>query len=55
MTAKEAVFELLKRERERGDSAQLDVETTRREWLLALDELMSLARRGRTGNPADHQ
>lgn len=36
MTAKEAVFELL--ERERGGSAQLDLEAARRGWLLALSD-----------------
>lgn len=45
MTAKEAVFELLERERDRGGSAQLDLETARREWLLALSELLSLLRK----------
>ena len=45
MTAKEAVFELLKRERERGETSKLDVDTTHREWLLALADLMSMFRK----------
>lgn len=44
MTAKDAVFELLKRERDRGDTAKQDTEAARREWLLALGDLMAKIR-----------
>ncbi|HQU41285.1 MAG TPA: hypothetical protein PK867_00675 [Pirellulales bacterium] len=44
MTAKEAVLELLKREKEVGDAAAQGVDAIRREWLLALAELMAQIR-----------
>lgn len=44
MTAKEAVLELLKREKQVGEAASQDVEAIRREWLLAIAQLMAQIR-----------
>lgn len=40
MTSKEAVFELLKKEKDVGDPVKQDPATLRREWCLALNELV---------------